>query len=57
MKFWFEAGVSGFHIKGLESAYNNDTLTLLEVLRAVADEYSDKPGREKYVTILFLFCF
>ncbi|CAL1527579.1 unnamed protein product [Lymnaea stagnalis] len=64
MKFWFDAGVSGFHIQGLEylvedadlrdeddqklmSRNNRGSLEFLEELRVVADQYSDKPGRER----------
>ncbi|BFZ07640.1 hypothetical protein BsWGS_10679 [Bradybaena similaris] len=65
LKFWFDAGVSGFHIQDVEYLVENPdvsvaddpdhsptrnyvgTLTFLEALRAVADEFSDKPGRER----------
>ncbi|CAG5133533.1 unnamed protein product [Candidula unifasciata] len=65
MSFWFEAGVSGFHVEGLEYLVENSdlnavdelqssptrnyegTLDLLEDLRTVADQFSDKPGRER----------
>ncbi|KAH9496182.1 hypothetical protein Btru_012217 [Bulinus truncatus] len=58
MKFWFDAGVSGFYIRDLEyliedfgevnGQFNSqDTFSFLEKLREVADQYSDKPGRER----------
>ncbi|KAK0059838.1 maltase A1 [Biomphalaria pfeifferi] len=58
MKYWFEAGVSGFYIHDLEylvedlndvngQSNTQDTLQFLEELRKVADDYSDKPGRER----------
>ena len=69
MKFWFDAGVSGFNIRQVEYLVENPdttvdddenhrnqtrnymgTLSLLEELRKVADDFSDKPGRERSVT-------
>ncbi|XP_005099207.1 neutral and basic amino acid transport protein rBAT [Aplysia californica] len=64
MKFWFDKGVSGFHIKDVEYLVENPdlpdddadrsqtvnykgTFEFLEKLREVANQYSDKPGRER----------
>ncbi|GFO35380.1 alpha-amylase [Plakobranchus ocellatus] len=64
MKYWFDAGVSGFNVRGLEYLVENPdfadddenctqtrnymgTLHVLEELRKVAEDYSDKPGRER----------
>ncbi|RUS74272.1 hypothetical protein EGW08_017974 [Elysia chlorotica] len=71
MKYWFDAGVSGFNIRDLEYLVSNPdtsvaddsdrnqtrnymgTLHFLEELRKVADDFSDKPGRERvlYATV------
>ena len=65
MKYWFDAGVSGFNIRDVEYLVENPdtsvqddqdrnqtrnykgTLPFLQELREVADDYSDKPGRER----------
>lgn len=61
MNFWFSSGVSGFHIKDVEflveqpdladdgNKHTEETLYLLEELRAVADSFSLKPGRERFL--------
>lgn len=61
MSFWFSAGVSGFHIKDVEwlvedtsdeahgQKHTAATGRLLEELRAVADSFSQKPGRERFL--------
>lgn len=59
LRFWLDRGVSGFHINDLETTLNEISLNgslvferqqaieLLKELRVVADEFSNKPGRER----------
>ena len=60
MRFWLNKGVDGFSIQGVEHLVeNNDTseaaagyqegnFNLIKRWRAIANTYSDKPGRERY---------
>lgn len=60
LRYWFARGVAGFHINDLEHAMTSNVTVsdktktqreqILEALyewRAIADHYSDKPGRER----------
>jgi len=67
MRYWFDQGVAGFHIKDVQYLVENPefaeetgapgehtkdyegTFKVLEELRKVADEYSQKPGRERFL--------
>ena len=59
LRYWFARGIAGFHINDLEHAMNTnvtagkatfqkkETLEALYEWRAIADHFSDKPGRER----------
>ncbi|XP_014780453.1 neutral and basic amino acid transport protein rBAT [Octopus bimaculoides] len=59
LRFWFDRGVGGFHINDLETTFKEisfngslvferrQVIDLLKELRVIADEFSDKPGRER----------